>query len=1073
GVLRYRQLSKSGAPSSQVYIGMRSAPENTRGVFEIFNPGSQFQMYSGDIYIARAHDVPATATRAALYLDPASTGLNKWGDIQIGLPGTTPASSTIKINATPDLCHLTIDADVTAQLDINPLSLVGQLDIISGSTFDGNGLNLSLYDDIDNAGTTNLNVDTLLFVGNEQEITGDITVQNMNVNPTTTVTVNTSSNVTVTNELILTNGSFNDNGETIVVEGNLTNNATHSSSGTGRIKLAGSALQNIFGDGDFANLELDNAAGARLNNSMNLTGDLYLTNGIFDIQAYNLHLSENSAIQGSSFDNSKMIASNGSYADLGLTKEISSGAQTLLFPVGIISGADYKYTPVSFDITGSDNPGTIRLYGVNQEHMTATGTDVLQYFWTVESSGLSNFNAEMTLNYLNSDVVGTEADYISAHLYDDSWAKFPTSAVDETADQITFTFPGVSSISGDFTAGIDPHIPTDIPIFESTGSGNWSDVSLWYNADGYEAPAGGPNGHIVRVATGTTVTMDRFHIQAYRTELEGRLEIGAEVGHNIGKVSGGGTLALVTEKWPVGDFSQFMAAGTGSTIEYGGGTYNIPEVNGNYYNNLIITGAGTKTTPYDRFYVRNNLLVTNGATFKNTKYLQLYGNFTLDPSAIYSPNHYIYFDGSEEQIISGNFTGVSALRQLLLSKAANNVIFTDNVEVTSTFYILRGALIIPENKTLTLKDGIYSGSESYITSGQTWIEGNLTIYLNNGSSSSGTTNLFPIGKDGKTRFVRLDAVSNNGTAKSPWTVEYFPSNPHEAGFDTSAYTAPIEKVGVLEHWMVSGPAGSETSVSVEWGAESGVDPTYLSDLLLAEWEGTQWINKGGAASGDETSGVINNTDASVFNTKNISKSYTLGASSSDVPLPITLLNFDAQAKDNSTVDIRWTTATEQDNDYFVVEKSRDGVVFTKVAQIKGAGNSATSINYHTTDNQPYDGISYYRLRQVDFDGEQELFPMVAVEIEGLTLNEPRLNVHPNPYADGNILVDIDGFDESQDANVLIADLSGSNVWSGRLVPTREEMTRALQPQFEALKPGFYIVVVVSNDRNISTRIVKK
>jgi hypothetical protein len=201
--------------------------------------------------------------------------------------------------------------------------------------------------------------------------------------------------------------------------------------------------------------------------------------------------------------------------------------------------------------------------------------------------------------------------------------------------------------------------------------------------------------------------------------------------------------------------------------------------------------------------------------------------------------------------------------------------------------------------------------------------------------------------------------------------------------------------------------------------------------------------------------------------------FTIASSSEENPLPVNLLAFNAQVTENKEVKLKWKTASEQDNDYFTVERSTDGIVFNEVARVSGAGNSAVENNYATVDRNPLAGISYYRLRQVDFDGGQETFPMVAVEIEGITLNEPRLNVHPNPYANGNILVDIDGFDESQDAHVLIADLSGSNIWSGRLVPTREEMTKALQPQFEQLKPGFYIVVVVSNDRNISTRIVKK
>lgn len=1073
GVLRYRQLSKSGAQSSQVYVGMQSAPEGTRGVFEIFNPGSQFQMYSGDIYIARAHDVPATATRAALYLDPASTGLNEWSNIQIGLPATTPANSTIKINATPDLCHLTIDADITAQLDINPLSLVGQLDIISGSTFDGNGLNLNLYDDIDNAGTANLNVDTLLFVGNEQEITGDVSIKNMDVNSTTSVTAQSGANITITNDLILNNGALNDNGETIVVQGNLTNNSTHSSLGTGRIKLEGTALQNIYGEGSYANIELNNSFGARLNNSTTINGDLYLTDGIFDIQAHGLTLSVNSEIQGSDFGNSKMIASNGSYADLGLTKKIPTGAQLLTLPIGIISGVDSKYTPVTFDIINSSTEGAIRLYGVNQAHMTAIGADVLQYFWTIESTGLSNFNAEMTLNYLESDVIGTETDYISAHLYNDSWAKFGTNTVDEATNQIVYNFPGVSTISGDFTAGIDIHIPANIPIYENTGNGSWSDISIWTNADGIEVPAGGPNGHIVRIIDGTTVNMNRFRIQAYRTELNGRLEVGSEVGHNLGKVSGGGTLAMTSQKWPVGDFTQFMAAGTGSTIEYGGGTYNIPGVNGNEYNNLVITGAGTKTFPRELVYIYDDLSILEDATLETQDDLYVYSDFTLGVDATYSPGEYTIFIGNNEQHVYGDFTGRNSLKDFYLKKSSNTVNAAGNIAIRSLCYLRGGVFKIEEGYNLTLNNGIYSGSESYINNGETWVEGELAIYLDNGTTSNGVINLFPIGKNGKKRFVRLNNVNNGGVSKKVWSTNYYDESAVENGIDIEAMEASLNTVSAAEHWMVGGPSNGQAKVSVEWGTESDVDPAYLNELLLAEWNGSQWISKNGDATGDANNGIVNNTTLSSFTSKAVSKYFTLASSSDNQPLPISLISFTADLNSDLTVKINWSTANEKENDHFIIEKSHDGVVFTQVQIINGAGYSNEVLNYQIMDREPYEGLSYYRLKQIDFDGAQEIFPMVAIRIERNHLTIPQLNIYPNPYREGNLVAVIDGINEEYEAFVTITDIGGNILIQEKVFPTQENLSKLIGNKIQNVNPGFYIIMIQNQETKLSTRIIKK
>jgi hypothetical protein len=84
-------------------------------------------------------------------------------------------------------------------------------------------------------------------------------------------------------------------------------------------------------------------------------------------------------------------------------------------------------------------------------------------------------------------------------------------------------------------------------------------------------------------------------------------------------------------------------------------------------------------------------------------------------------------------------------------------------------------------------------------------------------------------------------------------------------------------------------------------------------------------------------------------------------------LPITLLNFTAE-KNGKSVLLKWTTASETNNDYFEIEKSADGINFRIFAKIKGAGSSSQSVDYSHQDSNPFTGTSYYRLKQVDLDG---------------------------------------------------------------------------------------------------------
>jgi hypothetical protein len=113
------------------------------------------------------------------------------------------------------------------------------------------------------------------------------------------------------------------------------------------------------------------------------------------------------------------------------------------------------------------------------------------------------------------------------------------------------------------------------------------------------------------------------------------------------------------------------------------------------------------------------------------------------------------------------------------------------------------------------------------------------------------------------------------------------------------------------------------------------------------------------------------------------------------PQPITLLSFDAKPNGNK-VDIAWSTASEINNDYFVVERSKNASDFDKVATIKGAGNHNGILNYTTVDANPFNGVSYYRLKQVDFDGTVSYSEIRIVSIDKASTGLLSISLYPNP-----------------------------------------------------------------------------
>ncbi|MBL4593593.1 MAG: T9SS type A sorting domain-containing protein, partial [Flavobacteriales bacterium] len=110
-------------------------------------------------------------------------------------------------------------------------------------------------------------------------------------------------------------------------------------------------------------------------------------------------------------------------------------------------------------------------------------------------------------------------------------------------------------------------------------------------------------------------------------------------------------------------------------------------------------------------------------------------------------------------------------------------------------------------------------------------------------------------------------------------------------------------------------------------------------------------------------------------------------------LPVTLIDFDGLPHENYNL-LEWSTASEINNDYFILERSNDGNTFEEIATIDGAGNSNSLLKYSYQHNNPNE-LEYYRLKQVDFDGKYEYSKIIAVSAE----RDITVNIYPNPSKD--------------------------------------------------------------------------
>ncbi|WP_426059353.1 hypothetical protein [Hymenobacter sp. B1770] len=175
-----------------------------------------------------------------------------------------------------------------------------------------------------------------------------------------------------------------------------------------------------------------------------------------------------------------------------------------------------------------------------------------------------------------------------------------------------------------------------------------------------------------------------------------------------------------------------------------------------------------------------------------------------------------------------------------------------------------------------------------------------------------------------------------------------------------------------------------------------------------------------------------------------------GPLTSAAPLPVALTAFTAE-QDGSSALLRWTTATEKDNAYFVVESSPNGQDFTTLHQVAGQGNSSRAQHYQYSDQNVAryaTSTVYYRLRQVDTDGKSTYSPVRAFLGRQVAAKEARLQVWPNPAQPGS-LVRVQGEPATQ---VQLFDARGRLLAS---VLVAADGVAGLPA--EGLSPGVYLV----------------
>ncbi|HNS43192.1 MAG TPA: T9SS type A sorting domain-containing protein, partial [Taishania sp.] len=192
--------------------------------------------------------------------------------------------------------------------------------------------------------------------------------------------------------------------------------------------------------------------------------------------------------------------------------------------------------------------------------------------------------------------------------------------------------------------------------------------------------------------------------------------------------------------------------------------------------------------------------------------------------------------------------------------------------------------------------------------------------------------------------------------------------------------------------------------------------------------------------------------------------FTLTFSSGISPLSVELLSFTGTPTDLGN-ELNWVTNTEKNNDYFEVEATLDGVNFETVGRVKGAGNSTKKLTYSLLDRKPLGATTYYRLKQVDFDGTVTHHDLITVT----RTMKNQINLFPNPVND-ELTVD---FNAEMDGTYILSFVGVSGNVVEHPVTLNKGYNRLHLPTSELAK-GFYLLKVADENGNtLSTNKVVK
>ena len=395
---------------------------------------------------------------------------------------------------------------------------------------------------------------------------------------------------------------------------------------------------------------------------------------------------------------------------------------------------------------------------------------------------------------------------------------------------------------------------------------------------------------------------------------------------------------------------------------------------------------------------------------------QFANNITINSNAVLTfgaSTGIVEFTGGNAQSVNRVDALTHTFSRISLNKSGNAVTLNAPVNVSTSATFTNGIL----NTTSTNLLSLAAGSTVTGASNASFVDGPVRKIGN-------TAFTFPIGNSSYYRPLAISAPTN---VAHYFDAQYLKTN-HGLALN---YDPTFWSVSSCEYWTLNRNSGASSNVFVtlSWlvaACNTGY-VTTPADLRVTQWSGTMWTNQGNSAvTGTAASGTVTSGAAvASYGT------FTLASITSLNPLPIELLYFKGNLSEQNNVYLEWTTATEENNDYFTLERSFNGQDFDFLKKEPGSGTRVEPKVYSFIDKTAHaqTGNVYYRLSQTDYNGAKKQLGIVRVQIHASDASG--FLVYPNPNTTRKFTVE-GKFSHSNRASLI--DMTGRTVqifeWTG-------------------------------------------